>query len=469
MKTFLIICVFVVLLYFMSGCSSTQKIETLKPEPDNATAIAFESETSFINLPVTIKIKDIESQMNKFLNGLIYNDTILSDDNLEMKIWKQAPIKISSIIDGKSTKIETILPLKVKAKYRYGFDKMGIRLYDFKEFNLDGVVTLISDVGLTNWQLKTVTNIKSLEWKESPSIVIAGKNIPITYIINPTIRIFKSKIEKTIDNSIKESLNFKPQVIDALDQVATPFELSEAYESWLRLVPIEVYSKDALIDAQSIKVEMGLKCLMETFVGKKPEKKFEKEKIILKPVSSMPDRITANIVAVSTYEDASKIMTKNFEGQTFGEGSRKVKVTKVNLWHKKGKMIIALDLQGTVIGTIYLSGFPQYNSETKEIYFDQLDYALDTKGVLTRTANWLAQGYILRKIQENCRYSIKSNLEEGKQNVLQYLTNYSPIKGVFLNGNLDDFEFTKMQLTNQAIIAHIKTKGQISVTIDGME
>jgi hypothetical protein len=183
----------------------------------------------------------------------------------------------------------------------------------------------------------------------------------------------------------------------------------------------------------------------------------------------MPDRITANIVAVSTYEDASKVMTKNFEGQTFGDGSRKVKVTKVNLWHKKGKMIIALDLQGTVIGTIYLSGFPQYNSETKEIYFDQLDYALDTKGVLTRTANWLAQGYILRKIQENCRYSIKSNLEEGKQNVLQYLTNYSPIKGVFLNGNLDDFEFTKIQLTNQAIIAHIKTKGQISVTVDGME
>ncbi|GGD33593.1 DUF4403 family protein [Flavobacterium orientale] len=469
MKLLLIIAIFFLVLFGFIGCSTLQKIETLKPEPDEAKSVAVESETSFINVPVTIKIKDIESQMNKYLTGLIYNDSILSDDNLEMKIWKQAPIRIMSVVDGKTTKIKTVLPLKVQAKYRYGFDKMGIQLYDYKEFNLNGIVTVLSDVGLTNWQLKTNTTLQSLEWSESPSIVIAGKNVPITYIINPTIRIFKSKIEKTIDTSIKESLNFKPQVLDALDQLATPFELSETYESWLRLVPIEVYSKEATVDAQAIQIEMGLKCLMETFVGNKPEKKFEKDKVILKPVSSMPDKITANIIAVSTYADASKIMTKNFNGQTFGEGSRKVKVINVNLWHKKGKMIIALEMSGSINGTIYLSGFPQYNAETKEIYFDQLDYVLDTKGVLTRTANWLAQGYVLRKIQESCRYSIKPNLEEGKQNVLTYLNNYSPIKGVFLNGDLDDFEFRKIQLTNEAIIAYLKTRGQLNITIDGME
>jgi hypothetical protein len=183
----------------------------------------------------------------------------------------------------------------------------------------------------------------------------------------------------------------------------------------------------------------------------------------------MPDQITANLIAVSTYEDASKIMTKNFQGQEFGDGKRKVKVTNVNLWHKNGKMIVALDILGSINGTIYLSGFPQYNEETKEIYFDKLDYVLDTKSVLIRSANWLAQGYVLRKIQESCRYSIKPNLEEGKQNVMQYLTNYSPMKGVFVNGTLADFEFQRIELTNKAILAFIKTSGQVDVKIDGME
>jgi hypothetical protein len=56
-----------------------------------------------------------------------------------------------------------------------------------------------------------------------------------------------------------------------------------------------------------------------------------------------------------------------------------VKVKDVAIWHKNGKIVIALDLLGTVNGKIYLTGFPQYDDKTKEIYFDELDYVLDTK------------------------------------------------------------------------------------------
>ena len=183
----------------------------------------------------------------------------------------------------------------------------------------------------------------------------------------------------------------------------------------------------------------------------------------------MPDNVTANIVAVSTYSDASKIMTKNFAGQEFGSGSKKVKVQNVAIWHKDGKMIIALDVLGSVNGTIYLSGFPQYNEQTKEIFFDKLEYALDTKSTLMRTANWLAQGLILKKIQQSCRYSIVPNLEEGKKSMAQYLNNFSPMPGVFVNGKIDDISFQKIQLTNKAIIAFIKVNGTVSVNVDGLK
>jgi hypothetical protein len=162
-------------------------------------------------------------------------------------------------------------------------------------------------------------------------------------------------------------------------------------------------------------------------------------------------------------------MTKNFSGQVFGTGSKKVSVQNVNIWHKNDKMVIALDVLGSVNGTIYLSGFPQYNEKTKEIYFDKLDYVLDTKDKLIRTANWLAQGIILRKIEASCRYSIQPNLDEGKKSMMTYLTNYSPMPGVFVNGKMEDIQFQKVQLTNQAIIAFINVKGSVKVTIDGLK
>lgn len=469
MKYLLITCLILSIVIVLSSCSSAKKIDTIKPEPTTAAPIVYETASSFIKLPVSIQLKDIEKQTNKLLTGLIYNDSILNDDNIKVKVWKQSLIKIESEKIGSKYHLKTTLPLKVHITYRYGFDKFGIQLYDTKEFNLNGVVLMQSDVHLTNWQIKSNTVLKSLDWVESPSISIAGKNVSITYLINPAIRIFKSDIEKSIDTAIEESLNFKPQVLDALDKIATPFEISEAYSSWFQIVPIELYVTEANLDSKELSMEMGLKCTMETIIGNKPSKKFDGNKIILKPVAKMPDKITANLIAVSTYEDASKIMTMNFKGQEFGDGKRKVKVNHVDLWHKNGKMIVALSLQGSINGTIYLTGFPQYNAETKEIYFDQLDYVLETKNVLKRSANWLAQSYILKKIQMSCRYSIQPNLQDGKQNVMNYLSNYSPMKGVYVNGSLSDFEFQKIQLTEKAILAFIHTNGQMDIKIDGMD
>jgi hypothetical protein len=459
------ILLFSALISLVVSCSSTQKIAALKPEPNDASPLIYDNAPSFINLPIKIKLKDIENQVNKIMTGVVYEDNNIEDDDIEIKIWKLAPITL----ENENGKIKTILPLKAFVKYRIGTDKLGIALYNVKEFNFNGKITLTSAVSLTNWKMATNTELKSLDWNESPSITVLGKAVPITYLINPAVRIFKSKIEKSIDAAISKSVDFKPNVIDALEKICTPFEMNETYQTWLRIAPVELYTTDSKLQKETISFEMGLKCTMETLIGQKPSTKFDRNKIILKPVSKMPERVTANIVAVSTYEDASKIMSQNFVGQEFGTGSKKIKVQNVAIWHKEGKMIIALDLIGSLNGTIYLAGFPQYNADTKEIYFDKLDYAIDTKSSLMRTANWLAQGYILRKIQESCRYSIKGNLEEGKQNMLHYLKNYSPMPGVFVNGSIDDIQFQKIQLTNKAIIAFVKVNGDVNITVDGIK
>jgi hypothetical protein len=468
LKYFPILLVFLII-FLISSCASSNKIAALKPEPNDASPLVYETSPSFINLPISVKLKDVENQTNTLLNGLIYEDNNIEDDNIEMKIWKLAPISIENDKESAGQKIKTILPLKVLFKYRIGTKKLGVELYNTKEFNLNGVVTLLSDVGLTNWKLNTKTELKSLNWNESPTMAVFGKNVPVTYLMTPAIKIFRSKIERSIDAAIEKSMDFKPNVLAALEKICTPFQMSEAYESWLQITPVEIYSTDAVLKNDTFLMDMGMKCTMTTLIGKQPESKFEASKIVLKPVSKIPNQITANIAAVSTFAEASKIMTKNFSGQEFGSGNKKVKVQKVDIWHKNDKMVIALDVLGSVNGTIYLTGFPQYNEQTKELFFDKLDYVLDTKNKLMRTANWLAQGLVLRKIQESCRYSIVPNLEEGKQNMMAYLKNYSPMPGVFVNGKIDNVQFQKIQLTNKAIIAFIKVNGTVKVAVDGLK
>ena len=459
---FSILIIFVTLLTIVS-CSTVKKIEALKPVPSDNNPMVYKTKTSFITMPVEITLNDIQKQLNNNLKDLIYEDDDIEDDKTKMKIWKTDDI----LLEEKNGVIISKIPLKILATIKYGTEFLGLN--DTKSIYLNGTITLKSKTHLTNWKLTTSSSIEKFEWNESPSIIVGGKAIPITYIINPTLSIFKSKIAKQIDSAIDASCDFKPLVFDALEKISTPFLANDSYETWFKLQPIELYDTAAILKNSKITLQMGLKCNMQTMVGQEPINTFNKDKIILKPVSSMPDRISASIAAVSTYKSASNIITKNFQGETFASGSRTVTVQKVDLWYKDGKLIIALELQGSINGTIYLSGIPNYNAVTKEIYFDELHYVLNTKSVLLKSANWLLQGTILKKIQENCKYSIQENLEEGKQNMLPYLNNYSPMKGVFINGSLDDFVFEKVELTDKAIIAFITTSGKMRITIDGME
>lgn len=455
---------FTITAFILASCSTSKKISTLMPEPDNNQPLVYETQTSFIAMPVSLKIQEIQNQANKNVSGLIYDDSSLEKDNLELKVWKTADFQVKNV----NGKLQTVLPLKVSGKYRYGTSALGLDLYDTRDFSMSGVITLSSTVALSNWKLNTVTTIDKLDWTESPSISVSGKNIPVTYLINPALKFFKAKIEAAIDDAIKNSVNFKPQVMDAMSQLSNPIQLDPQFQTWFRVTPQELYTTEAQLKQDMISMNMGLKCIMETYIGKQPNKQFDKDKVVLKPVKSMPDKITVSVAAVSGYDDASALITKNFQGQEFSSGKRKVTVTNVKLWHKEGKLIVALEMNGSIAGTVYLAGIPQYDKTRQEIYIDQLDFVLDTKNRLMRSASWLAQSLIIKKIQENCRYSIKANLEEGRKNMQQYLKNYSPTKGVIINGKLESLDFDNIKLSNKAIVAFITATGSMDVVVDGL-
>lgn len=451
------------LLFALKSCSTTKKIEALKPEPSTNTPFVYANKISSIAMPMEVSLKEIEHQLNKNLHGLIFNDSILDDDKTEMKIWKTANIQLKEI-DGKIT---SVIPLKIWSKVKYGTDFLGLN--DTREINLNGTITLNSDVKFINWKLNTISSIEDFTWSESPSILVSGKQVPITYIINPTLSLFKKKIALKIDEAIDKSCDFKEHALTVVEKLSSPFKANETYETWFKLIPLEIYSTPASLKNNSIHMQLGLKCNMQTLIGQQPKNGFDKKKIEFKSVAKIPNEFSAYVAAVSTYASASNIITKNFAGQEFGSGKRKITVQKVNLWHKDNNMIIALDVLGSIEGTIYLQGIPKYDATSKEIYFDNLDFVLNTKGLLTKTANWLLHDLILTKMKQSCRYSIKSNLDEAKKNMLPYVTNYTPMKGVVVNGSLNDFEFEKIDISDKGIIAFITSTGKLQVKVDGME
>jgi hypothetical protein len=130
--------------------------------------------------------------------------------------------------------------------------------------------------------------------------------------------------------------------------------------SWLRIAPLEIYSTAAQLKTILSLYKWAWSATWNTYWSGTRNKvwryKFKASSKILTKL---------NIVAVSTYADASKIIRKNFSGQDFTSGS-KVTVQNVTIWHKDGKMVIALDLVGSLNGIVYLAGFPNITIKLKK-------------------------------------------------------------------------------------------------------
>lgn len=464
-KNILVIILTIMVLTALS-CSTNKKITALKPLPDySSTEVVYDKQLSFINMPLEITVAEIQSQANKYLTGILYEDKKLEDDNIVVKVTKEAPLTVRE----QNGKLFIDVPLRIMGKVRYGFDKFGVSMYDTRDFHLNGVVQLASLVNLKDWKITTKTTIIDIKWKQSPSVSVAGRNVPVTYLINPAISLFKSDIAKEVDDAIEKSLDIKPHVLDALQALSEPMQVNTEYNTWFAAQPIEVYATRAIISNKRILVGLGLKTYFETVIGKKPANTFNKEAIVLKAVDKIPDNFKVNVAAYATYDYASSIVQKNFAGQKFESGKRSVTVNKVNLWGKEGKMIVALNMSGSVNGDFYLSGVPMYDAQKKEIYLDKVDFVLDSKNKILKTGSWLAHGIIVNKLAENCRFSIAEQLAEGEQSLKSYLNNYEPVKGVKVNGNLSSLTPDKVILTPNAIVAMILANGKVAVKIEGME
>ena len=456
---------FVVFMFSLVACSTTKKIEALKPEPNYSNEVVYEKQVSYLNVPVVITVADIQNQVNKYLNGTIYEDNNLEDDNLMLKVWKQAPIELYE----NNGKIDIVLPLKIWAKVRYGFDKFGFKVYDTRELNFNGKIRLTSDIVFRNWKFITNTVITKLDWTEAPNINIAGTNVPITMLVNPAISLFKNQISKTIDESISKSLDIKPYVLSAMEQISKPIEVNKDYHIWFAAQPLELYTSQSIIANKKITIVMGMKAFVETSVASKPSLQFDKNKLLLLGAEKLPDDFGITVAGIVTYPSAAALMQANFNGKKFESGSRSVVINKIDIWGKDGKMIVALNMSGSVNGDFYLSGIPVYDSTRKEVYLDKVDFVLDSKNQLLRLGDWLAHGVIANKIKESCRYSVADQLVAAQNTLKTYFTNYHPIAGITINGNIGNLAPDKVFLTPNAIVTTIKANGKVAVSINGMQ
>jgi hypothetical protein len=425
---------------------------------------------STVNIPVAVSLAELEKQINAQLKGLIYEDNSYENDgndNLKAKVWKLSDIKIQA----QDSAFLFEVPIKIWASAGYKVSPLGVTLSGYKDTEFSMKIRFMSRIGITpDWKVKTTTLVEGYDWIVEPSVKVAGIAIPIKSMISRMLRKNFDKITQAIDKQVGDAVEIREYVQQAWDLARQPRLISKDYGTWLVIVPTAVVMSPFKARNNMIHTTIGLKGYSQTVTSvSKPEARGRKELPSLEIVNHVPGQFKIGLISLISYKDAALIARGGFIGEKFSSGGYAVEITDIDFYGQDEKLIIKVGLKGSINGDIYLKGIPFYDPHTKKLTLNALEYDLDTRNVITKTANWLLKGKFRRMLEDKLVFSVGDQIEEARKNIQKVLKSYKVAEGIEVNGTLNQLEPDHVYLTPDNIYSVVFASGNVHLTVDQLK
>lgn len=416
-------------------------------------------------MPVTIPISEVSNMINASVKDLIFEDNSYSDndnDQFKVKVWKTRPIRL---VGDANQNILIEVPIKIWAEK--GIGTLG--LYTYQETTFETVMYFKTAISFkNNWSVNTFTQPMGFKWVTKPVLDYGKIKIPITSLVEKSLKEEQYKFSKTIDKQMAEQLDFQQYAVLAWNAFSQPFNISEEYNTWLKITPINVNITPLKFYGNQIDTNIGIDIFSETFTGAKPEAS--------QPVRSVMDfnfvPLLANTFLLQTtanipYSEATAIARKMFLNKEFDIRGSQVKITDVKVYGVENKIMIEAETEGYIDGTIFISGIPVYDDLKKKIVISQTKFKLKTANFLQKTATLLFRGKIVKTIEDE--YGIPTDeLEVSSKKSIEEAFNKEYYKGLKISGKVFNLKPSEILLNNSGITAVIDTEANLKLTLKGI-
>lgn len=418
---------------------------------------------SDLPLQIAIDVKKLEAAVNKKMNGLIFQGDKLNNQDLSVKIWKAQNFSFTI----KNNVIEYRVPLKLWTRFAWTVEKFGLKVGDNYEANGSIALNYKTTISIDkNWNLVANTTSNGFQWIETPKLNVVGVNVPVTPIANIALQKSEKLITDQIDAALAQMVELKKYVTMAWTEAQKPMQVNAENNVWLRLTPKDIYVSPFTTTGQNLNVAIALQSQIESFVGVKPEANKSVPLPPFKIALKQPQEFNLNVAADATYDKISEMAKAQLVNKTFTEGGKTITITDLSIFGSEGKPMFVADVTGSLKGRIYFTGTLAYNAEKMAIEIQNPEFDLKTKNALVKSASWLLNGLIIKKITPFLTYPVKAELESLKAEANKSLANFKVMDGVTVAGKLNSITVKSLHMVPGAIRLNANARGNVALKID---
>jgi len=165
------------------------------------------------------------------------------------------------------------------------------------------------------------------------------------------------------------------------------------------------------------------------------------------------------------YDSLSAQVYSTIKNENFALGKENIKVTYMKLFPANEKLGVEVGFTGTKKGVFYLLGNPEFDSKTGHLKLKNVEYDIATKNVLIKSAKWLLDETIRKKLEEQMDFDMSDVVNSTKKSIHESL-NQKMDYGVQLKGVLTALEIVGWDINTKNLVVRAKTKGDLQVIVN---
>lgn len=177
--------------------------------------------------------------------------------------------------------------------------------------------------------------------------------------------------------------------------------------------------------------------------------------------------------AALQYDSLNRVVNGYMAGKRFdfsnGLLARHIVVNNVTLaGNNTGSLLLKVDFTGSFNGTAFFHGKPTYNANTRSLEVQDLDYDLQTKNVLLKTAKWLFAGKIEAELKKASNISLSAYFDTAQKSLNDYL-NKEWTKGVKGSGSVKDLRLVSADAMPQHLLIRTACTGNLCIRVSEID
>ena len=258
------------------------------------------------------------------------------------------------------------------------------------------------------WRLQSNTTFEEPVFIEPCRL--AGLDLDATPLLKMILQPRLTALGSSIDRIIRERTESKKRAEAVWQKLQEPIEL--APNQWLEFNPRDV-RVSPITSNGTLSIHTSVNLMMQPRIvsGSKPAKVGTPlPGLQLAPAAAQGFRLAIPVTV--DYGRINQRLGLEMIGQEFRTPlGDTVKVEGVQLYGSGDKLILAVKVSGGVNGHLYATGTPVFDEGMGALRFANLDYTVDTRNVLVRSANWMFHQEILSEMTSQAFIDLSGQLQ----------------------------------------------------------